>query len=65
MTSHIVAQPVEPTALLLRLYVSFELSDKLWKLACSDGRRASSRYSIPAGNQISVLDCLRRAKGKR
>ena len=62
MTSHIVAQPVEPTALFLRLYVSFELSDKLWKLACSDGRRAPSRYSIPAGNQASVLDCLRRAK---
>jgi len=44
------------------LYVSFELGDKAWKLTFGDGRRNPGRFSIAAGEQAAVLECIQRAK---
>jgi transposase len=52
----------EDTAIQGELYMSFELGDKQWKLAASDGRRGPSRYSVDAGDKKAVLDCIRKAK---
>ena len=46
------------------LYVSFELADKSWKLAISDGRRGPSRYSIDAGDVVAVLECVNKARSR-
>ena len=46
------------------LYMSFELGDKQWKLSVGDGRNTVSRFSIAAGDQVAVTDCIVRA-GKR
>ncbi|MDM0085768.1 IS110 family transposase [Variovorax sp. J31P179] len=46
------------------LYMSFELGDKQWKLSVGDGRNTLSRFSIAAGDQVAVTDCIVRA-GKR
>jgi len=47
-----------------RLYMSFELGDKLWKLTLSDGRRSPSRYTVTAGEQGAVADCICKAKAR-
>ena len=44
------------------LHVSFELGDKSWKLSCGDGTRSPSRYSVSAGDQAAVLECIDKAK---
>ena len=44
------------------LHVSFELGDKSWKLSCGDGVRSPSRYSMNAGDQAAVLNCIAKAK---
>lgn len=46
------------------LYVSFELADKNWKLTFGDGGGTVSRYTVAAGDQTGVMDCIVRA-GKR
>lgn len=46
------------------LYMSFELGDKQWKLSIGDGRSAVSRFTVTAGDQTAVADCILRA-GKR
>jgi transposase len=50
------------TALEQALHISFELSDKSWKLTFSDGQRRPGRFTIAAGDQAAVLQCLARAK---
>lgn len=64
MTSPEPALRVERTPVVGPLYVSFELSDKRWKLTASDGTRAVSRHTVAAGDQAAVLDCLRRARAR-
>ena len=65
MTSPEPALRVERTPMAAgQLYVSFELSDKRWKLTASDGTRAVSRYTVAAGDRAAVLDGLRRAKAR-
>jgi len=44
------------------LYMSFELSDKQWKVTASDGVRGPSRYTVEAGDTAAVADCVRKAK---
>ena len=44
------------------LYLSFELGDKRWTLTLSDGRRGPSRYTVCAGDQAGVLDCIGKAR---
>jgi len=46
------------------LHMSFELGDKQWKLSVGDGRNTVSRFTIAAGDQVGVTDCIVRA-GKR
>jgi len=46
------------------LHVSFELSDRSWKLCCSDGVRSPSRYSVIAGDQAAVLECFKKARAR-
>jgi len=46
------------------LHVSFELGDRSWKLCCSDGVRNPSRYTVNAGDQAAVLDCLKKARAR-
>ena len=50
------------TAIATDLYMSFELSNKVWKLTLSDGRRGPSRYSVDAGDSVAVAQCIRKAK---
>ena len=44
------------------LYVSFELSDKVWKLTASDGCSSASRYDVAAGDVTAVSERLARAR---
>jgi len=44
------------------LYVSFELGDKAWKLTICDGQRAPARFTIAAGAQCAVLQCIAKSK---
>jgi len=44
------------------LYMSFELSDKRWKLTFGDHRRAPSRYTIAAGDTEAFLRCDAKAR---
>ena len=53
---HTVAGPV--------LYMAFELADRKWKLAVSDGARAPSRHTVEAGDTTAVLACLGRATSR-
>jgi len=46
------------------LYVAFELADRKWKLAISDGKRAPSRYTVDAGDTTAVAGCVARAKSR-
>jgi len=50
------------TAIKRELYMSFELSDKLWKVTASDGVRGPSRYTVEAGDTAAVAECVRKAK---
>lgn len=49
------------TARVGDLYMSFELSDKRWKLSVGDGGRSVSRYSVGAGDKQAVADCISKA----
>jgi transposase len=44
--------------------MSFELSDKSWKLTFGDGAGTVSRHTVAAGDQAGLADCIARA-GKR
>lgn len=44
------------------LYMSFELSDKRWKLTFGNHRRAPSRYTIAAGDTEAFLRCADKAR---
>ncbi len=44
------------------LYVSFELSDKVWKLTASNGCSSASRYDVAAGDVTAVSERLARAR---
>lgn len=46
------------------LFISFELSDKSWKLTAGDGGTSVSRHTVAAGDQAGVADAIVRA-GKR
>ena len=46
------------------LYMAFELGEENWKLALSDGLRAPSRYTVPAGDTVGLLDSLAKAKAR-
>jgi transposase len=46
------------------LYIAFELADRKWKLALSDGTRAPSRHTIDAGDVTALLACVARAKAR-
>jgi transposase len=46
------------------LHVSFELGDKSWKLSCGNGICSPSRYSVSAGDQAAILDCLQKARAR-
>ncbi len=63
MTSLSVLQSENTTA-QRELHVSFELGDKSWKLSCGDGMRSPSRYSVNAGDQAAVLDCIDKARAR-
>lgn len=52
------------TTLGADLCMSFELSDKAWKLTFADGRRAPSRCTVAAGDQAAVLHHIARAKAR-
>lgn len=54
----------ENTAARRELHVSFELGDKAWKLSCGDGTRSPRRYSVNAGDQAAVLDCIEKARAR-
>lgn len=44
------------------LFMSFELSNKQWKLSIGDGsQRSVSRYVVPAGNKAAVAECIAKA----
>ncbi len=46
------------------LYISFELSDKTWKLTFCDGRRNPGRFTVAAGDKTAVLAHIERAKSR-
>jgi transposase len=46
------------------LLISFELGDKSWTLTFSDGRRGPGRYSVAAGDQAAVLQCITKARAR-
>jgi transposase len=50
------------TAIGSELYMSFELSDKLWKVTASDSVRGPSRYTVKAGDTATVAECVHKAK---
>ena len=65
MTSTPEAVPqVKRTPAAGHLYVSLELADKCWRLTASDGTRVVSRYTVPAGDQAAVLECVRKARAR-
>ena len=64
MNSLDTALQVKNTTTQAGLHVSFELGDRSWKLSCSDGIRSPSRYSVSAGDQTAVLDCLQKARAR-
>lgn len=52
----------EDTAIQGRLYMSFELGDKCWKVTASDGHRGLSRYNVDAGDTAAVAHCIGKAR---
>ncbi len=52
------------TAEASELYMAFELSEKNWKLALSDGVRSPSRYTVAAGDTAKLLECIAKAKAR-
>ena len=44
------------------LYVALELSDKTWRLSCSDGRHRPSQYTVDAGDEPALLARIERAR---
>ena len=46
------------------LYMAFELGDRDWKLALSDGARSPSRYAVTAGDTAALLECIVKAKAR-
>jgi transposase len=46
----------------LDLCMSFELSDKAWRLTFGDGRHAPSHSTVAAGDQAAVLERIARVK---
>ena len=46
------------------LYMAFELGEKNWKLALSDGARSPSHYTVTAGDTAAVLECIAKAKAR-
>ena len=52
------------TAEASELYMAFELSEKNWKLALSDGVRSPSRYTVAAGDTAELLECIAKAKAR-
>ena len=53
---------IEHKVIPVKLYMSFELADKTWKLKISDGQRGPSRYTVEAGSTVAVLECLTKAR---
>jgi transposase len=47
-----------------QLYMAFELGEKNWKLALSDGARSPSHYTVTAGDTAAVLECIAKAKAR-
>ena len=47
-----------------QLYMAFELGEKNWKLALSDGARSPSRYTVTAGDTAALLECIAKAKAR-
>lgn len=45
-----------------KLFVSFELADKKWRLAASDGGTRVSSYTVSAGDGAAALGAIERAK---
>jgi transposase len=62
MTPTQTALQDKDTTLTSELCMSFELSDKAWKLTFGDGRHAASRSTVAAGDQAAVLERIARAK---
>ncbi len=52
------------TAEASELYMAFELGEKNWKLALSDGARSPSRYTVAAGDTAVLLECIAKAKAR-
>jgi len=52
------------TAEASALYMAFELGEKNWKLALSDGVRSPSRYTVVAGDTAALLECMAKAKAR-
>jgi transposase len=52
--SHQTVVQVQDAAILVELYMSFDLSDKKWQLTLSDGHRGPSRYSGGPGSGPGV-----------
>ncbi|NVI09651.1 IS110 family transposase [Paraburkholderia youngii] len=47
-----------------RLYMSFELGEKSWKLSLGDGQRAPSRCTVAAGDTTAVLTAIANARAR-
>lgn len=47
-----------------RLFVSFELADKKWRIAASDGGTRVSSYAVSAGDGTAVLAVIERARSR-
>ena len=52
------------TATASELYMAFELGEKNWKLALSDGARTPSRYTVTAGDTAGLLECIAKTKAR-
>ncbi len=44
--------------------MAFEVGEKNWKLALSDGARSPSRYTVLAGDTTAMLECTAKAKAR-
>jgi transposase len=52
-------------ALKAVLYMSFELGNRMWKLTFTDGRHGPSHFTVAAGDQAAVLECITKVKVRR
>jgi transposase len=60
-----ITEPVlqdKDTSLTDALYVSLELSDKQWKLTLGNGAHSPSRYTVAAGDTVTVLQRIGQIK---